>query len=173
MEIYEYCGISIIILLFLLYYVWLVCKILKRNQSCCRNNSVNHPPDHPPAPAMSSTTQQEKNKINAFESNNDSKNDSKKKIKLAIYHMNGCGHCYDLMRTKQKNGNTKFEELKNIFKNNDRVEIVDYLYSRDKEANKFNAFPVIEITTDCGAMEFNDSREVGDMANKLHSLLKQ
>lgn len=88
-------------------------------------------------------------------------------VKLIIYHMQGCGHCTDIMKNKQPNGKTKFEQLCEIFKNNNNVQILDYQSGRDKEAGSFSYFPVIHIVTESGPTEYNGSRDVGSISQAV------
>jgi hypothetical protein len=85
--------------------------------------------------------------------------------KFAVYHMEGCGHCSDVMSVKsEKNNAIKFETLKNIFGQNPNIQILDFQYQRDQEANKYNAFPVIKLITPDDEIEYNGPRTVRDMA---------
>ena len=86
------------------------------------------------------------------------------KTKLCIYHMNGCGHCHDIMTIKQSNGMTKFEELRQVFADKPEVDVLDFQHGRDPEASKFNAFPVIMLVKDTGNIEYNRERSVEGMA---------
>ena len=96
---------------------------------------------------------------------NDSIKSNKKKV-LKIYHMNGCGHCNDIMLNKQSNGLTKFEELKKILEPKN-IEVVDYLHGRDDEANKYNAFPVIIFEVDGIEHKYNNSRDVNTISASI------
>jgi hypothetical protein len=87
------------------------------------------------------------------------------KVKLCIYHMNGCGHCHDIMTVKQDNGMTKFEHLRKLFADKPNVEILDFQHGKDSEASKFGAFPVIMLVKDGSAEEYNRERTVEAMAN--------
>lgn len=89
------------------------------------------------------------------------------KVKLAIYHMDGCGHCNDIMRTVQRDNKTKFQQLKDIFANHPEVLIVDYKYGVNKEAERFNSFPVIMISTKDGETEYNGPRDVASIAKAV------
>jgi hypothetical protein len=91
----------------------------------------------------------------------------KPKVKLAIYHMGGCGHCDDIMRTVQKDNKTKFQQLKEIFANHPEVIIVDYKHGVNKEADRFNSFPVIMISTKDGETEYNGPRDVSSIAKAV------
>jgi hypothetical protein len=90
---------------------------------------------------------------------------NKKKI-LKIFHMNGCGHCSDIMSNKQSNGFTKFEELKMILEPKN-IEVVDYMYGRDDEAKKYNAFPVIIFEVDGVEHKYNNSRDVNTISASI------
>ena len=87
--------------------------------------------------------------------------------KLIIYHMPGCGHCDDIMKNTQQNGKTKFEELKSRFSNDNNVQIIDYQLGRDKEANQFDAFPVIKIVSKSGSRDYNEQRTVDSMCKAI------
>ena len=87
------------------------------------------------------------------------------KTKLCIYHMQGCGHCHDIMSDKQQNGMTKFEQLKKLFSDKPEIEILDFQHGRDSEASKYGAFPVIMlIKSDGSSTEYNRERSVEGMA---------
>lgn len=81
-------------------------------------------------------------------------------IKIIVYHMQNCSICSDIMNTIQKSGKTKYEELKEIFKNDSRVKIINFEYGKDIQANKYNAFPVIRVLTINSDDEYNGPREV-------------
>lgn len=103
------------------------------------------------------------NKQAGIEKKNDKPESNK--IKLCIYHMQGCGHCHDIMDVKQQSGKTKFEELCNTFKDKPNVEILDFKNGRDPEASKFRAFPVIRLVKfDGSSQEYNGRRSSEDMA---------
>jgi hypothetical protein len=85
-------------------------------------------------------------------------------VKFCIYHMNGCGHCHDIMSIKQDNGMTKFEELQQVFKDKPNVQILDFQHGKDSEASKFRAFPVIMLVKDGSNIEYNRDRTVEGMA---------
>lgn len=89
-------------------------------------------------------------------------------IKFVFYHMNGCGHCSDFMKVPKENGKTKFELLEAAFANDPKVKIVDFQYGRDKEANKFTAFPMIYILSDKGTQEYNGSLEVSELIKAIN-----
>jgi hypothetical protein len=82
-----------------------------------------------------------------------------------------CGHCSALM---ERNGNKKsiYEEIKEIFNNDDSVTIHDYKYGRDKEASQIRAFPVIKIITSEEEHEYLGSRDAVSISkaiiNKKH-----
>lgn len=86
------------------------------------------------------------------------------KVRFCIYHMEGCGHCHDIMRIKQTNGMTMFEQLKQIFESRPDIEIVDYQYGRDPQASKYRAFPVIVLIKGESELEYNRQRTVEHMA---------
>lgn len=94
-------------------------------------------------------------------------------IKLCIYHMEGCGHCEEIMTRKQENGKTKFEQLKEIFEKVNNVKIQDFKLGTDPPANKFNAFPVILIVGEFGSEEYNGPREVTNIVGALAKKAKE
>lgn len=85
-------------------------------------------------------------------------NPEKGKTKLCIYHMQGCGHCDAIMSVKQSNGKTVFETIKDTFADDKSVQVLDFKYGRDKDANKYNAFPVIAIVTEKGRHGYTGQR---------------
>lgn len=91
--------------------------------------------------------------------------------KFVIYHMKGCGHCHNFMDVKQNNNMTKCEELKDIFKNDSSVKILDFQYGRDEEAKKFNAFPMFRIITENGITEYNKNRDVSSMVDAIKNTI--
>jgi hypothetical protein len=92
---------------------------------------------------------------------------TKNVVKFVIYHMPGCGHCVDIMKNKQQNGKTKFEELRSMFANDNTVQILDFELGKDPEANKFTGFPEIHIITETGDVPYNGQRTVKDMADAI------
>lgn len=86
-------------------------------------------------------------------------------LKFCIYHMNGCGHCEDIMSIPQSNGLTKFEELKNRFKSNPSVKILDFKSGVDSEASKYRAFPVLMVIKEDFSAEYERERTVDGMEN--------
>lgn len=89
-------------------------------------------------------------------------------VKFVFYHMNGCGHCSDFMKIPKVNGKTKFELLTEAFANDPKVKVVDFQYGRDKEANKFTAFPMIYILSDKGVEEYNGPLEVNELIKAIN-----
>lgn len=87
--------------------------------------------------------------------------------KLIVFHMRGCGHCVDIMEKKQENNKTKFEHLIDIFAQDPSVQIMDFQYGRDREAEKYNGFPVILIVTGDGEEEYMGPREVPHIAKAV------
>jgi hypothetical protein len=90
-------------------------------------------------------------------------------LKIHVYHMPNCGHCYNLMYNT-KNGDPPFTQLKNIYKTNKDVYIKDFLYGRDEEAKKYTAFPVILFVTKNGETEYTgpyEATKIAEAANKL------
>lgn len=86
------------------------------------------------------------------------------KVKLCIYHMQGCGHCHNIMDVPQESGKTTFEELKEIFKNKQNVEVLDFQAGRDPEASKYTAFPVIMLVKENTKIEHNGHRTTEQIA---------
>jgi hypothetical protein len=89
-------------------------------------------------------------------------------VKFAFYHMNGCGHCANFIKIPGPNGKTKFQSLVDGFANDPGVQILDFLYGRDKEANKFTAFPMIYIISDSGTQEYNGPLEINQLADAIN-----
>lgn len=89
-------------------------------------------------------------------------------VKLIVYHMAGCGHCRDIMEN-DAGKKSKFEQLKDMFKDDKQVVILDYKLGRDKEAEKFNAFPVIMLVNKNGSVEYQGPRNVNDLAKAIYS----
>jgi protein-disulfide isomerase len=87
------------------------------------------------------------------------------KVVLEIYHMLNCPHCEDIVKNKQSNGKTKLDEIKDIFKNDNNVEILTFQHGKDKKADKFNAFPVILINDE----QYEGSREVDAIIKTIQS----
>lgn len=87
--------------------------------------------------------------------------------KLVIYHMNGCGHCHAIMDKKRDGSKSIFDELNDMFKNDNTVKIYDFQLNRDKEAEKFQAFPVIKIITSNGEFDYNGPRDANNMSKAL------
>lgn len=87
--------------------------------------------------------------------------------KLIVYHMKGCGHCLDIMEEKQGNDKTKFEQLTDIFAQDQNIQVLDFQLSRDPEASRYNAFPVILLVTGTEATEYRGPREVTEMAKAV------
>lgn len=108
---------------------------------------------------------QTKNQLNV------SKNDLPEEgiTKLVIYHMNGCGHCHAIMDKKRDGSKSTFDELIDMFKNDTSVKIYDFKLGRDKEAEKFQAFPVIKIITSNGNSDYNGPRDATNMNKAILS----
>ncbi len=102
------------------------------------------------------------------------KNDNKENniVKLAIYHMQGCGHCHKLMKEKQ-NGKTIFEDLQKRFGPDPTVKILDFEHGKDDEAKKYNAFPVIKLITPTKEIEYRGPRSANDIERFIKSNLNQ
>jgi hypothetical protein len=88
-------------------------------------------------------------------------------VKLIIYHMPGCGHCNVIMHKGNNGELSQFEQLVNFFKNDNSVRIYDYQLGRDKEAAKYNAFPVIKIVTSGGSDEYQGATDAVSMAKAI------
>lgn len=94
-------------------------------------------------------------------------NNSNADLKIHIFHMPNCHHCYKLMYATD---NPPFKQLKDIFKTNKNVLIKDFLYGRDEEAKKYTAFPVIVFITNKGEKEYegpHDAQKIADEAKLL------
>ena len=91
------------------------------------------------------------------------------KLKIHIYHMPNCKHCYNLMYNADK-GKTQYAQIVDAYKTNPQIEIKDFLYGRDSEADKYNAFPVILFTKDNKEIEYHGPHtadKIIEAANKL------
>jgi len=84
--------------------------------------------------------------------------------KLIIFHMEECKHSDEIMVTKQKKNNkTMFEQLSYIFEKDPMIQVLDFQFGRDKEANKYYAFPVILIVTGDSEEEYTGPRRVSNI----------
>ena len=83
--------------------------------------------------------------------------------KIHIYHMPNCGHCQKLME------GGPFQQLVNAFKDS-KVEVKDFLYGRDSEANKYSAFPVIKLIKNNKELEYNGPREATNIIEAFNKL---
>jgi hypothetical protein len=83
--------------------------------------------------------------------------------KIHIYHMPNCGHCQKLME------GGPFQQLVNAFKGS-KVEVKDFLYGRDNEANKYSAFPVIKLIKNNKELEYNGPREATNIIEAFNKL---
>lgn len=90
---------------------------------------------------------------------------SEEKRSLLVYHMDGCGFCDDIVKNKQANGTTKLEQLKRMFNNNPNIDIIDYKYGRDPEADSFSSFPVIVLKTNDGEEAYNGDRSIDSLVS--------
>jgi len=91
------------------------------------------------------------------------------KLKIHIYHMPNCKHCYNLMYNADK-GKTHYMQIVDAYKTDPQVEIKDFLYGRDSDAEKYNAFPVILFTKDDKEIEYHGPHtadKIIEAANKL------
>jgi uncharacterized protein YxeA len=106
-------------------------------------------------------------------SNNSKKSDNQEKgiKKFVIYHMKGCGHCHNFMDKKQENGMSKCEELRQVFKNDTSIQILDFQYGIDNEAKKFKAFPMFRIITENGITDYTDKREVSSIQEAINNAI--
>lgn len=121
--------------------------------------------------ALSHTPEQSKNKGTQIVMSGSPRPMVMPEVKLIIYHMEGCGHCSDIMHVKRENNKTKFEHLQEIFSRIPNVRVLDYQYGRDKEAEKFNAFPVIMIVSNGREVEYRGPREVKDITGAVVQML--
>jgi hypothetical protein len=95
----------------------------------------------------------------------------KEKVRFVIYHMQGCGHCSEIMDVKQSNGRTKFEDLQNRFNGDQRVKIVAMQYGRDPVPQQITGFPTIHLITKDGTNEYNQPRDVDSMKKEIEKYL--
>jgi len=105
------------------------------------------------------------------EPQNIKKEAEKEKVRFIVYHMQGCGHCSDIMDVKQSNGRTKFEDLQDRFKGDGRVRIVAMQYGRDPVPQQITGFPTIHLITKDGTHEYNQSRDVDSMKREIGKYL--
>ena len=132
------------------------------NHNISSNNTTQH------NTTQHNTTQH--NTTFAEKTTNKMKDEPEKGIKkFAIYHMKGCGHCHNFMDIKQNNDMTKFDELVNVFKNNNSIKILNFQYGRDDEAKKFTAFPVFKIITENGITDYNKERDVEPIIEAINN----
>lgn len=100
-------------------------------------------------------------------------------FKIIIYHMKGCGHCMMLMERQNTNEKSIFEKLSeienvpNICKSNERIQVLDFQYGKDNEASKFQAFPVIMFVTPNGSEEYSGSRDAQSIFRSFVNKIKQ
>jgi hypothetical protein len=87
----------------------------------------------------------------------------KGKVKFIVYHMHKgqCGHCDQVM-------NGVYIKLKNMYKSNSKVQILDFETGIDEEANKYHAFPVLRLVTPNKQTELH-SRELADIVNAINN----
>jgi hypothetical protein len=97
------------------------------------------------------------------------KNDKPEKdiTKFVIYHMNGCGHCHDIMQVKNSNGKTTFENLCDVYANDDSVHILDLLYGKDNVPGEITGFPTIRLITENGRKEYYGKRDAQAMSEYI------
>lgn len=88
-------------------------------------------------------------------------------VKLAIYHMDGCGHCHAIMH---RSGNDKslYEKLKDNYANDPKVKIYDFMAGRDKEADVYRFLPVIKIITINSSDEYNGPRDYNSIVEAIN-----
>ena len=79
-----------------------------------------------------------------------------------FYYMDGCIHCYKLIFEEQTNGRTIYRDLQNFFKNKNVI-INKYKYGKDKEADKYDRFPIITIN----GKEYTGGRNYLDIKNAI------
>lgn len=102
------------------------------------------------------------------ESNNDEGEDNK--FKFIVYHWKDCGHCLELMETKQSNGLTKYEELNNLINNNDKLKnkvvLLEFELTNNQNLMKkrnINSYPTIYSVTKNNRIEYKGNRSIQDM----------
>lgn len=88
-------------------------------------------------------------------------------VKLLIYHMPGCMHCHSIMNAGNNGEKSQFNQLLDMFKNDDKVKIYDYQLGRDKEASKYQSFPTIMLVTTDSVDEYQGSRDATSMAKTI------
>lgn len=108
------------------------------------------------------------NNTNNANNNNDRSNNNKSKsIKLVIYHMDGCGHCHDLVEKKQINNKSILENLKEYFKNDPDIMVIDYKYGRDEivKTKGIMYFPTINLEKHNETIEYNGNRDLKSLVD--------
>jgi hypothetical protein len=83
-------------------------------------------------------------------------------MKIAIYHMAGCGHCEHIMNPTN-DALSEFDKLNQMFKDLD-VKVYDFKLGVEPEADKYRAFPVIKFISINGEFEYNGRRDADSIA---------
>lgn len=137
---------------------------IEKMASVNNNHNNNNNKNNNGAPLTNNDT------TNTHNDNRQSNNKSKS-IKLVIYHMDGCGHCHDLTEKKQINNKSILENLKDYFKNDPNITIIDYKYGRDKivEAKGIMYFPTIKLEKQNETIEYNGNRDLKSLVNYCKS----
>jgi hypothetical protein len=142
-------------------------RMKEMKDSVNSTNIVNNKQQSPQSPQQTQPSQQHLSKPQLSQPQNSQKNTTNNPVKVIIYHMDGCGHCSDIMTRVQSNNKTRFQTLKDTFSKYPNVSIIDYKYGRDKEADRFNSFPVVMIVTNEGETEYNGPRDVNNIAKAV------
>ena len=130
------------------------------NRDSQPNNTSEDQPNNTSEDRLNNTSQQLEPKTKPTKCDTpDSKN-----MKIAIYHMNGCYHCDNIMKHKEGE-KSEFEKLNDIFKDIN-VEVYDFELGKDAEASKYNAFPVIKFISINGEVEYKGGRSADSIAKE-------
>lgn len=89
-------------------------------------------------------------------------------VKLAIYHMDGCGHCHAIMHRSNNGEKSLYEKLKDNYTNDPKVRIYDFMAGRDKEADVYRFLPVIKIITINSSDEYNGPRDFNSIVEAIN-----
>jgi len=89
-------------------------------------------------------------------------------VKLAIYHMDGCGHCHAIMHRSGNGEKSLYEKLKDNYANDSKVRIYDFMAGRDKEADVYRFLPVMKIITINSSDEYNGTRDFNSIVEAIN-----
>jgi hypothetical protein len=111
------------------------------------------------------------NKLNKINKSN--KNNRENNIIVKVYHMDNCSHCTKLIKNVDSNGMTVLEKIQKYYPN---IKVEKYEYGVDKEADEFNAFPMIIIekhykVNKISKYEYNGERNADELIKFINNLL--